>query len=128
MVEKDRPTDDLETKQPESNADKQGTGGLIDFVLMLAIDDYKSMLRGKFGNQVERITKEYFEYIGDVPTGIPVAQNEIIYAFRLVGSETPALLVATFNKNENGGPDFMSFKGVRMFPDFTKNLSNKNMS
>jgi hypothetical protein len=128
MVEKDHSLDNFEAEQSDSKVDKQGANGLVDFVLMLAIDDYKEMIREDLGDHVDRINEKLFEYIGDIPTGIPVAENEIIYAFRLIGTHKPALLVATFNKNENGGPDLESFKGVRLFPDITKNVSNKNMS
>lgn len=96
---------------------------VIDCALGLVVGDLRDMLREQLGDQVEQITTGHFEYIGTIPTGIPVEENEIIYTFRKVGGEGLSLLVATFEKNENGMPNTLSFKGTRLFPDMTKEIN-----
>lgn len=95
---------------------------MVDWALELAVGNLRDMLREQLGNRVERITKEHFEYIGDIPTGIPVAENEIIYAFRKVGAKNTSLLVATFEKSEDDMPNTLNFKGTRLFPDTTMQI------
>lgn len=96
---------------------------VVDFALELVVGNLRDMLREQLGDCVEQITTGHFEYIGTIPTGIPVAENEIIYAFRKVGGEGSSLLVATFEKNENGMPNTLNFKGTRLFPDITKEIN-----
>lgn len=93
-----------------------GDSVVINFVLKLVIEDMKGQMK-RFVGCFENFSESDFQYVPHQPKAATVGANEVAFTFRHQRDPDSKLCVATFDKNENGGVNFESFKGVTMYPD-----------